>query len=60
VSAIPSYDRDAATCAGGTQVGEWQRMLASRPAQQSKLRCCEEFLYDLKRRLRAPTARAHG
>jgi hypothetical protein len=23
-------------------------MLASRPAQQSKLRCCEEFLYDLK------------
>jgi hypothetical protein len=29
------------------QVGEWQRMLASRFAQQSKLWCCEEFLYDL-------------
>jgi hypothetical protein len=38
-----------ATWAGGTHVGEWQRMLASRVVQQSKLRWCEEFLYDLKR-----------
>jgi hypothetical protein len=48
------------SCVGGTYVGEWQRVLASRFAQQGKLRCCEEFLDDFKppggRTLRRPVA----